>query len=354
MSKHGFELNKKSAGQFLTQGDPFAYDVVRKWLSAAIEHTGTSPVICEPYAGTNNLLAFADKHYHMLLEGATYRSFDIDPCNDADNAFATSPIAYANTLLDIPADDIDIIITNPPYLARNSAKRQKLDFPFDYKGSGIERPADLYQISLDTCLRKAAFVAALIPESFITSRYDKSRLAYVISLPGDLFRDTEMPVCLALFTSENTDDYEIYNAQGELIATASQLKKLNREILSVPARTDLKFNRKDGHIGLRGLDNTKTPSICFCDKEEIPAERIKISSRGLTRIFIPEVETSELNEKLIIECANKILNEWRDATSDIFLTAFKGVRADGRYRRRLSYDIANQILTRAIDKLKKA
>lgn len=122
----------------------------------------------------------------------------------------------------------------------------------------------------------------------------------------------------------------------------------------MPARTDLKFNRKDGHIGLRGLDNTKAPSICFCDKEEISTERIKISSRGLTRIFIPEVKSGELDEKLLIKYANEILNEWRGATSDIFLTAFKSVRADGRYRRRLSYDIANQILAQAIDKLKKA
>lgn len=346
--KHGFELNKKSAGQFLTQGDPFAYDAVRNWLEKAITCT-TPPTICEPYAGTNNLLKFLDLHCGDLLDGATYHSFDIEPCNMSDNAFPLSPVVYANTLLDIPLDDIDIIITNPPYLARNSARRQKLDFPFDYDGQGIARPSDLYQISLDTCLRKAKWVAAIIPESFITSQYDKSRLMYVISLPGDLFHDTDMPVCLALFGSEASDDYEIYNANGALLSTYSQMCDKNRELLPFPQRRDIKFNRKDGQIGLHGLDNTKESSIRFCDKEEIDESRIKVSSRGLTRIFVPELDTFAPDKIAeIIEQSNTILNEWREATSDIFLTAFKGVRADGKYRRRLSYDIANQILVKVL------
>lgn len=50
----------------------------------------------------------------------------------------------------------------------------------------------------------------------------------------------------------------------------------------------------------------------------------------------------------IIGRCNETLAEWRDATNDVFLTAFKGTRDDGRYRRRLSFAIAARIVAGAI------
>jgi hypothetical protein len=54
------------------------------------------------------------------------------------------------------------------------------------------------------------------------------------------------------------------------------------------------------------------------------------------------------NPEELIFIANKILNQWRLDTQDILLTAFKGVRADGLFRRRLDFKNARAILANAL------
>ena len=66
-----------------------------------------------------------------------------------------------DTILNYPVG-YDVAITNPPYLAKNSATRRKLKYSYpEYE--------DLYQKCLEVMLEKTQFVAAIIPESFITS-----------------------------------------------------------------------------------------------------------------------------------------------------------------------------------------
>lgn len=340
----GFEVNKRSAGVFLTEGNPFGYDAVRRWLERALESAGEEVSICEPYAGEGGLLRYLEDEYSSLFEGhaVEWEAYDIEP--PSLNKFPQAPVVKKNTLFSLPRR-YDIIVTNPPYLARNSARRRHLDFPFDYAGDGISSPQDLYQIALDTCLRDAAWVCFLIPESFITSKYSKSRLMDVISLPGDLFAETDCPVCLALFGPDDTDDFTIYNQSGKSLGSYSELSATSRRILGGEESDAFSFNIPDGIIGLRGVDNTVSPSIRFVRGDEIAPEKVKETSRAITRISTEAVDGKNLDD--VIRKANSILDEWRRETNDVFLTAFKGVRKDGRYRRRLSYDIAARILSRA-------
>ena len=100
MEEEKFTVNKKTADIYLTEGDPFIYGVVRQWVLLISNYYRNKAItICESYAGRYQ----------------------------------------ANTLFSIP-DTVDIIITNPPYLAKNSARRQHLDFPFEYKGIGTQFP----------------------------------------------------------------------------------------------------------------------------------------------------------------------------------------------------------------------
>ena len=46
---------------------------------------------------------------------------------------------------------------------------------------------NLYKIALERCLSVADFVVAVIPETFLLSSFDKSRLALVSVIEGDLF-----------------------------------------------------------------------------------------------------------------------------------------------------------------------
>ena len=344
---------KRAAGQYMTQGDPFGYDAVAEWVnSIATETVGRKVSFCEPYAGKNFLpAAFADRFSSRFPSGIEWSGYDIAPCDDGENLLPECNISQADTLMSIPTKH-DVIITNPPYLARNSARRRKLPFPFGYEGKGIESPADLYQIALDTCLASARWCAMLIPESFITSKYDKARLVSVISLPGDLFDDTDCPVCLALFGPDVTDDYRIYANDGNLLGTASEVRAaydavLRKGIAASPHGKNLTFNDPDGVLGLRGVDSSLGALASFVPGEDIASSRIKVSSRSITRIGIADMNGKSLGE--IIDAANGILMKWRKDTGDVFMTAFKGVNKKTHgYRRRLSFREAEAIVNAAI------
>lgn len=135
-------LDRRSAGQWMTDGDPFYMPVFAEWLDGVYSKIGKARIsACEPYAGKLGLVA------HLRTRGLDdgridWSAYDIAPQDEllADGI----EIGEANTLRSIPSSPYDLIVTNPPYLARNSARRRDLPFPFDEKGRGIEKPADLY------------------------------------------------------------------------------------------------------------------------------------------------------------------------------------------------------------------
>jgi hypothetical protein len=103
-----------------------------------------------------------------------------------------------------------------------------------------------------------------------------------------------------------------------------------------PQTVPIIFNNKQGNLGLRAIDGIHFPSIAFIDAKQIPKKKVKISSRHLTRIHIPqEINLSLLNEKL---------KGLRETTNDFFLTPFRGLRKDGKFRRRLDFQLAKKII----------
>lgn len=150
------KLDRRSAGQWMTDGDPFYMDIFADWLSDVYSNIGDRQVrACEPYAGKLGLIAYL--RARNLDDGRIdWSAFDISPQDDLLTDGVS--IDKANTLRSIPSSPYDLIVTNPPYLARNSARRRCLPFPFDEKGIGIDKPADLYQFALDTCLNRCRLV----------------------------------------------------------------------------------------------------------------------------------------------------------------------------------------------------
>ncbi len=66
---------------------------------------------------------------------------------------------HRDTLKDFPVG-FEVCVTNPPWLAKNSATKMQVPF---YAGEYD----DLYKYSLDKCLENCKNVIAIIPESFI-------------------------------------------------------------------------------------------------------------------------------------------------------------------------------------------
>ena len=311
---------KKQHGQFFTTGNPFRHPAFTLWAT----HFPSDSVILEPYAGANGLIA-------MLREvglAKRYSSFDIAP--------AEATVVLRDVIKDFPKD-YKVCVTNPPYLAKNSATRSQTPIP------PLEGYDNLWKLATVRCLENCDYVAAIIPESFITSGLFTDRLESVISLNFKMFEDTDQPVCLALWGPEKSSSYLIYKGDKSLGTNLSLEKKVNKLLPKVePIKTS--FNDVAGKIGLKAIDNTLSPSIQFIPSNEIATKEIKVSSRHRTRIAID----SKIPADKIIARANLLLNEYRVITSDVFLTSFRGIREDGSFRRRLDWASAKRILEVAI------
>lgn len=327
-------LHKRLHGQFFTTTNPFNSDLFHKWLKLNPGFTEHTPIL-EPFAGAGNIVGMVrDMGYDNPWD-----CYDIQPVNDPDLNATGIKVKERDTLTDFPSG-YHLAITNPPYLARNSATRRGLPFP-------ETRRDDLYQHALEVMLDHTPFVAAIIPESFTTQELFHDRLYAVVSLACRMFEDTEEPVCLALFVPEDEapgEDFMLYS-NHRLIGSYRELRQCLHNY--VGDGLNLRFNDPEGAIGLHAIDNHKTASIQFVPGECIDGRRVTSSSRSITRI---STELDPTAVRRVIERANVILADRRERTHDAFMTAFKGLRKDGRYRRRLDFKQARNLLNLAAHK----
>lgn len=308
--------HKRARGQFYTVGNPFALKPFMHWAKRAGLPNAR---ILEPFAGANDII----NTLASCELCSDFVSYDIAPAN--------KQVRRRDTIKSFPQGH-NICVTNPPWLARNSATRRGLPYPdcqYD----------NLYKHCLRLCLDNCEYVAALLPASYLQSRLFQSRLTTYILLHSTLFADTENPVCLALFDGETNKKVNIYYDNehvGELSSLRDQLPKEK-------AKRRIRFNDPRGDLGFISFDNTKEPTIKFCSAYAIEDYPIKHTSRFITRI------SGDLNENIEVwaDQLNKRLAEFRKGTKDLFLTPFKGMRADGFYRRRMHFQLARMFINAA-------
>ena len=330
-------MTKRLNGQFFTTTNPFVNEAFVRWMKKVNEDPANLPELIEPFAGSNNIV-------WMIRELGfknTWKSFDISP--PEENAADDVAVVKQDTLVSFP-DGFKVAITNPPYLAKNSASN--LNLP--YAGGEYE---DLYQKALSVMLDNLDYVAAIIPETFVKQGLFHNRLQAVVSLNCQMFEDTSHPVCLALFVPEGDKelkiDFDIWRG-NQYIGTYKTLEShLNVSSVRYPWR----FNDPEGLIGLHGADSAKGADLAFIAGSTIPSSAIKHSSRHNTRISLPGL--TELDADKLIRSANKLLKSRREATKDVFMTAHRGLREDGKYRRRLDFAQARELLDLAYSQLNK-
>lgn len=322
--------NKRELGQYFTQENPFIHPLFKEWMNI-VNYTDNN-IILEPFAGANNIL-------NLIYESGynyNWKCYDIEPSKE--NMFPNFLVEKRDTIKNFP-EDYNICITNCPYLAKNSAHRRGIYYPW------IED--DLYKVCLNIMLSKCEYVAAIIPESFITANIHRDRLWGVISLTCKMFEDTDCPVCLAMFTPKHL----ILN--GIKVYSGDIYLGILEELISIDLTGNTNyhewiFNDKNGNIGVKTVDNQKTDDCKFFNGDLIAPEKIKISSRAFTRISgLPE----NINKQEFIDKCNVILNEYRFKTKDVLMTSFKGLRKDGKYRRRLDFKTVRCIMNKALKEI---
>ena len=155
-----------------------------------------------------------------------------------------------------------------------------------------------------------------------------------------MFEDTEHPVGLALFAPDATSDIRIWR-NNRFLGTMCELR---RHLPQPSSNRDIVFNDPKGNLGLIAIDNTVSASIRFCPPSELRDYPIRHHCRSITKIGVPwHVDIDMLNTRL---------TTIREKTHDVFLTAFKGLRRDGHYRRRLDWALTRAIVDRQYLQLK--
>lgn len=322
-------MKNKTLGQFFTEKNVFKNKAFLDWFQLIDE--ASRKTILEPFAGKNGLIDML-KDLKLLN---SFKSFDIEPHHE--------DVQQNDSILNFPTG-FDLCITNPPFLAKNVASRKKIPV-------FIEPFSDLYEKCLDACLRNCNYVAAIVPESFIVSPFFKSRLFAVVSLPEKfLFQHTEHPVCLALFNPNKTEDFLVYKEDQCLGYYHQNLKEINQWFNILPD-FNIVFHDKNGELGLFNIDATNIEKKIHFDLGElINPKDVGYHARLRTRIKILNPNNQPLTKaqlKSFIKICNKVLNQYREKTNDVFLTSFKGLRSDGNYRRRLDYSTARLIVAKA-------
>lgn len=314
---------KLAEGAFFTEGDPFTLTAFQEFADVCgLRPYGTS--VIEPFAGSNNLIDMLENHF--MFDSL---SFDINP--------QAKGVWQWDSIKQFPphwANHPRIVITNPPWLAKNSAKRQGLPFPDTTHN-------DLYKLCLDRCLDAVPYVAALVPASFIHSNYDcRRRLLSYTLIHSPMFFDTAHPTALVCFGESTYEQPSIFY-DDERINSLDSLRSF------MPAQRvdrEVKFNEPHGSIGLKAFDGVNEwDTIKFCRGMNILSDRVNSSSRCYTRMDM-KMSDSEKQDKdaFIITRANSALREYRELSRSALLTPFKSLNSAGVYRRRITYkEVAN-------------
>lgn len=316
-------MKKIDFGQYNTKKDAWLKEHIKNFILKSNKLS-----IFDPFAGSGDILN------QMKILGYKYTNgADIDKklCEKFGWKYNDSLIAISKTK--------SIIVTNPPYLAKNSAKRKDSK---SYKYFINNNYEDLYQIAIDKCLKSSNYVVAIIPETYILSNKNSKKYLYSITiLEENPFMDTDCPVCVCCFDKQYVGKILVYKNDKFLgyFDDFEQLLPINN--------CKIKFNCKDGNLGLRGIDGIgDNDNITFCKPEELNynIDKIKTSSRAITVIKINEIKDID---SLILK-ANNILNKYRKETGDLFLAPFKGNKKNGVRRRRIDFSTARAIIEMAM------
>lgn len=325
------ENKKRILGQFFTKNNFWLKEHIRDFIKS----TKTTTVL-DPFAGHGDILNVASDDLNMVVIG-----YDIDENFGWD---------FNDSLVNIPKVENSIIITNPPYLTNYSAKRKKIYDSVEMYFTGNTEMEDLYLISIKKCMEHNDFGIMIIPETFISTTFNKERIVSITTIEDNMFNDTETPVCVICFDNvkKGFDKIKIYK-NDEFIDTLNEIVKFKRKPTKQPK---IKFNSPTGKLALRAVDTTNPlKPILFMRPEELKYDlsTIKHSSRLITLIEINSLKDEDLDR--LIKLSNDKLFQFRKNTRDVLLSPFKGNNKNGERRRRLDYETARMILEDTIKEM---
>lgn len=316
--------NKKiKLGQFFTTKSSWLKEHIKEFIINSNCHT-----ILDPFAGNGDLLKTCKENIPNITNIIGY---DIDKSLNWE---------YNNSLIDIPKVDNSLIVTNPPYISKDSATKKNIIID-EFKKTNY---TNIYMLALDKMLDKYDNVVAIIPESFIVSNYmRKNRLVSITIIEDNIFTDTEVPICVVCFDKniKSYKDISIYK-NDEYIDNYQNILNFNLEPkYNIP----IKFNTSTGWLVLKAFDSVNANNrIKFYFKEDVDYNWEHVDSIYFRFYTLIDINIPKIKRQEFINKCNEELEVFRDKTKDILLLAFMGNTNQNKRRRRLSFHQARALL----------
>lgn len=329
------DVQRVSLGSHYTEEDCWLVAPIREFIRELL--TDGYRHVLDPFAGDGHLL----KAVLELHQGLSASGLDI-----SGEKWKTN-----DSLTHIPTIKEGFICTNPPYLAKYSARRKGV-YTLVSKYFEDTGYSDLYQLAILRSLESGMPAVMILPETFITSGLFRTHLERVVILEkNNPFASTETPVCVACFDPRTPVAATRCYKDDKYLGTLSELSAAGAVKYSRHARA-IKFNVVHGPLALKAVDGTSSEDrIRFLrgDRFDYDTSMIKVSSRLMTRIEIVDFDLTLLDQLILI--ANKEIEMIRKASADVILSPFKGNNRAGQRRRRLDYGLARAVLGRALDRI---
>ncbi len=360
--------NKKNFGQFYTTN----YDVIFQEMDLGI-FTGSHVCIVEPFVGKGHLIEYIKSKKE---EGSfTLECYDIDPKCDFVNG-------KRDTLLDPPSYKNKIVVTNPPYLAKNKCKDKVCFDKYNVN--------DLYKCFMETIIADPPLGGLIIiPLNFWCSIRDmdiqlrkrflsKFNVHRVNVFEQSVFEDTSYTVCSILFEIKQTSGQasngqastgqastgQASNGQAST-GQASDIRMvfypskkdfifsldtknnytIGGEIYLLPMHKEYKISRllagqeSSSSILLKALDDDGKKRICLSISES--PYYGKPTSRTYASINIdPPIGIDK--QKEVVSRFNQWMEELRTKYNSMFLTNYR--ESKDISRKRISFDLAYQMI----------
>lgn len=363
---------KKNLGQFFTTNSDYILQGFEKYIK--------NKNVVDPFAGNGDLIVWADKNGALKTKG-----FDVDYSR------VNNKNIFLNDSIINPLNDIDFVLTNPPYLHKNKADSKIKENYFIGKNAIFE---DLYQVSIKSIMNSNEGII-IVPLNFLSAEnsskireifFDKFKITRINIFTEQVFEDTTYNVISFHYTKKDYFDDKIFvdgyifpnnehtnfelnknygwqlggefihkinatkNSLGVYRLTTKDLKKGDFSIrLAFNNIKDIEEHKLDATIKkvieqniifLRAIDSKNGRKIQL---ENIRKYKIygligKETSRNMA-YFMFKKPLSLDEQKKLIELFNKELEEARKKHLSLFLTNFRD-----NNRKRISFDFAYKLL----------
>jgi hypothetical protein len=322
-------VDKINFGQFFTVKDKWLLPQIARFIKSC------SKTKCiDPFAGRGDLFKALE-----LFNFSEFLGYDI---------YEKNGWLVNDSLISIPKHKDTLLVTNPPYLSKNSAKRQNLS---NYSYFNNNDYVDLYQIAIDKALSVYDSCIFIIPETYIRSTFFKHHVNSITIVEDSPFEDTDCPVCVVCF-KYNKDifkdiNYDIFKNEVFLL----EYKELEYRLLKYSTKTNLKmdFNNKEGNLGVRAVDGTNpNDRIMFCAPKDLNYDlgTIKNSSRAITVVDV----SCDIDDRFLFK-SNELLEDFRMRTYDLTMAPFKNNNKNNKRRRRLDFATARMLINKTYELL---